>query len=325
MDQDRYRFRPFTPSDYEGESRIDTRVNPSMPVSVEEVRHWNEVLAAPRLALRKIVVEERASRTMVGVGVIHRDPDSYDLRKFWTWVGVDPDHQKRGIGRELFETLERGAVNQQAICLWASVRKADSRSVRFFNTLGFVERRQRWLSRLDLAAVDLSGFPDRSAELAAQGIHFTTLSAEGAERPEVLERLYHLHASAAQDEPRLDTYTPVLKDEFLKLELGWPGALPDALFLARAGNQYVAMSSHYRTPGEPDTLRVGFTGTLREYRGRGIASELKRRAVEYARNRGYRCMRTSNDSLNQPIWAINERLGFRRELEWIQGEKQLLA
>ena len=70
-------------------------------------------------------------------------------------------------------------------------------------------------------------------------------------------------------------------------------------------------------------MRVGFTGTRAAYRGRGIASELKRRALEYARGKGFRYLRTVNDSLNLRMWAINEKQGFRRTVEWVALERRL--
>jgi RimJ/RimL family protein N-acetyltransferase len=81
------------------------------------------------------------------------------------------------------------------------------------------------------------------------------------------------------------------------------------------------MSTLYHLPAEPDTLIVGFTGTLPSYRGRGLASELKRRAVEFARAQGYQYLRTFNDSENPRIWAINQRLGFQVQRIWVRGEK----
>jgi RimJ/RimL family protein N-acetyltransferase len=45
--------------------------------------------------------------------------------------------------------------------------------------------------------------------------------------------------------------------------------------------------------------------------------------VEYARLHGVRYLRVGNDSLNQPMLAINRRLGFRVEHERILGERFL--
>jgi hypothetical protein len=45
-------------------------------------------------------------------------------------------------------------------------------------------------------------------------------------------------------------------------------------------------------------------------------------AIEFAHGRGVRYLRTFNDSVNTPIWAINERMGFRRTVEWSDLERR---
>ncbi|HKN06637.1 MAG TPA: GNAT family N-acetyltransferase, partial [Thermoplasmata archaeon] len=110
-------------------------------------------------------------------------------------------------------------------------------------------------------------------------------------------------------------------DQFVG-EFDAPAFLPEAWFLAYDGETYVAMSNLEKSLTESDSLRVGFTGTRAAYRGRGIASELKRRALEYARGKGVRYLRTVNDSLNLPMWAINQKQGFVRTFEWSAQERR---
>jgi GNAT superfamily N-acetyltransferase len=99
--------------------------------------------------------------------------------------------------------------------------------------------------------------------------------------------------------------------------------MPQGIFLACTTDEVVGMSSLLTDLGRPDTLRVGYTGTHPAFRGRGIATELKRRSAEFARERGYRFLVTGNDSLNRPMLGINERFGFHAETVWIQGERPL--
>jgi mycothiol synthase len=320
-----YSIRPYTESDLEAEVRIDNAVDPLHPHTLEELRHWIETATAGvgHVSLR-FVAGDRGTGAVVAYGVVQHTSFNYHPLKFELYLAVDPAFQHRGIGRALYATLESEALQRGAICLWSVVRENEPRSVRFLEQNGFVPRRKAWRSRLDLARADLSGFPDRTRALADQGIVLTTLAAEGEGRPEVRQRAFRLCTAASADVPRMGEYTPVSFEEFVEFDLNGPGALPDAYFLARHGDEYVGSTVMDRDLAEPDTLQVGFTGTHPEFRGRGIASELKRRAVEYARSRGYRFLLTNNDSLNHPIWAINERLGFRPETTWIQGEKELV-
>ncbi|HEU5317585.1 MAG TPA: GNAT family N-acetyltransferase, partial [Chloroflexota bacterium] len=53
------------------------------------------------------------------------------------------------------------------------------------------------------------------------------------------------------------------------------------------------------------------------YRGKGIAMALKVRGVRYAREHGYREIRTNNDTANRPMLRINEAMGFVKQPAWI--------
>jgi len=55
-----------------------------------------------------------------------------------------------------------------------------------------------------------------------------------------------------------------------------------------------------------------FTGVDREYRGRGLATLLKLATIEFVQRNGIAAMRTTNDTVNYPMVAVNEKLGYRR-------------
>jgi len=322
MEPSRYSARPFRSDDYDVRSRVGTRLEPEEPITAEELRVWDRIYQDSALAKFDFIIEERASGAGVAYGSLHHVADMYHPHRYWVEVEVDPDHQHRGVGRALYERLEKIAQDRSAELLWASVRADDARSVQFFERTGFTVRRRRWVSRLSLNDAPTSPSSPRPKALPPE-VTFTTLAEEGADRREVRERIYRLDLAASQDEPRLQTMTEISFEEYAKLMFEGPRYLPEAVFLARARDQYVAMTTLHQLPAEADTLMVGFTGTLPPYRGRGLASELKRRAVEFARARGYRYLRTHNDSENPRIWAINQKLGFQVQRVWMMGEKRL--
>jgi RimJ/RimL family protein N-acetyltransferase len=64
-----------------------------------------------------------------------------------------------------------------------------------------------------------------------------------------------------------------------------------------------------------------FTGTLRAYRGRGLALAAKLASIRWAAANGIAMMATANDETNAPMLAINRRLGYRpagRRVEWLK-------
>jgi len=324
MDRSAYLVRPFVDSDFEAEVRIDREIDPEHAFTVEEVRHWNEILnLEPDHANVKFAVEERQTGEAVGYGSLAQPSFNYDPRWFWIWVAVGPAHRRRGIGTELFARLEAEALARNGLGFWGSTREQDADGVRFLERRGFRVLRKIWQSRLDLSELDFSAVPDRSIPLAREGFRLSTLAEEGSTSPEIRQRLYRLSQISAADIPRLGTFHPVSFDEFVALDLDAPGSMPEGLFLACKGTEVVGMSSLERALARPDTVQVGYTGTHPEFRGRGIGTELKRRAALFARQSGFRFLLTGNDSLNRAILKINHRFGFRPDTVWIQGDKSL--
>ena len=321
MDESRYQVRPFRDDDFETASRIDTLLEPDFPVTADEIRHWDRVFRKSNMVKLDLLVEDRVSGTGVAFGSLFHVPEMYHPRRFWLEVSVDPGHQHQGVGRALFDQLQELALARSVETLWASVRAEDLRSVRFFERTGFSVRRRRWMSLLSLDTPPPASTALRPKDLPP-GVTFTTLAEEGADRRDVRERVYRLDLAASEDEPRLEKMTPISFEEYAEGAFQGPRYFPEAVFLARAGEEYVAMTTLHHLPAEPATLAIGFTGTLPAYRGHGLASELKRRAVEFARARGYRYLRTFNDTENPRIWAINQKLGFQIQKVWVLGEKK---
>lgn len=321
MNKEAYRIRPFESRDYPNEAKVRGRVDPETVVTAEEIRHFDVNLFPPPMTHVKIAAEERGNREAVGFGYLTSDIESFDPQTFWVEVVVDPEHQRRGVGNALALEVYREANQRHARRLWAGVRTVDARAVRFLGQQGFSERHRTWRSRLEVSTATM--LPDRTAELRREGFSFTTLDQENLDSLPLKRELYDLTIAASADEPRLGTYTPVTFEQFVERDLRGPSFLPDAFFLAKLDGRFVAMSVLWRANGEPGTLRQAFTGTRREFRGRGLATELKRRTVEYARAHGFRSIRTGNDSRNHPMLAINRKLGFRPEVTRIIAEKNL--
>ena len=330
MDGSRYRVRDHADTDFEAESRLFSTVEPESPVTAGELRHYRRLFdppaeprSGPSLYLCDRVVEEQRTGDVVAAGQLSHAPEAFDPDRYWLEVVVAPAHRGQGIGRELYRGFEELATSRRARTLMASARAEDPRGVRFLGVNGFVERHRFVHLRLDLARSAPTTPRRDPASWEREGVTFVTLADEGPEDTTVRDRLYSLSAEAELDVPRLGVATSFSYAQFVEIVFGRPGYSPDAIFLARDGDRYVAMTSLVHMPYQSDTLHVGFTGTARTHRGRGLATELKLRAVDYARANGFRYLATGNDAANRPIRAINERLGFRTEFTRILGEKEL--
>jgi mycothiol synthase len=322
MDSSTFSARPFSDSDYESWAAVGRAARPDVPVSAENLRHQEESLGSD-FEKRRFVVEFRDTGRVIAVGRLGESPFNAEHGKFWEFILVHPEYQGRGIGTWMHDRLVAEARTLGATSLRAAVQEREAIGTAFLNHRGFQERRRTWQSTLDPGRVDVSRLPDMLRALASEGIEITTLAEEGVEDPEVIRKLYELDRDTSPDVPRMDPFTPWTLEQYARLELGGPRQLPEAWFIAKHQGRYIAMSVGKHELANRETLHQSYTCTLREYRRRGIALALKLSLIEYAQEHRYRRIETENDSMNAPMWAMNERLGFRRSTIWIQMERPL--
>jgi GNAT superfamily N-acetyltransferase len=67
----------------------------------------------------------------------------------------------------------------------------------------------------------------------------------------------------------------------------------------------------------------GITGVVPAARRRGVALALKQATIDAARARGLRELRTAN-AMENPMRLVNERLGYRRDVDWLHMRGPLL-
>lgn len=319
MDETRYVVRDFRDSDYDAIAAIHNAVAPESPISAEFLRHIAESFSSKARPYR-LVVGDRPSGDAVGTSSLFQMPFENDPARPWFNLEVLPSHQRDGVGSYLYDALLSEAKHRGASGLRCNVREGSAEGRRFLAKRGFVERRRTWRSSLEVAAADTSRLPSLTRTISAGGIELTTLSKEGTDDPGVLHRLYDLESETGRDVPRVGAYTPLSFEQFRHFFLEGQSALPEGWMLAKDGERYIGTSSAAREPAQPDVLQQYFTGTRPEYRRRKIALALKLMLIDFAKRNGYARIETSNDSLNEPIWALNRSLGFRKVREVIQLE-----
>jgi GNAT superfamily N-acetyltransferase len=316
------RIRDFAPSDaeYAAIVAIDTACFPEYPGAVEEWRHGDAV-RPPRIRFRRLVAERDG--TIIGFGSHGQFEGMYHPQKFSFSVVVHPDAQGRGVGRALYGELLGALAPFDPISLRAYLREDNARGMAFAAGRGFVEDSRSWESRLDVAGFDPAPFAGAERRAVAAGVTFATMAELQARDPDHRRKLYELDVEATRDEPHPEPPTTPSRESYDGWVFDSPDYLPEGNFIALDGDRYVGMSTLKRSQASPDTLYVGFTGVLREYRGKGIAMALKLKAIAFARQRGAAAIRTWNDSLNRPMLRINEALGFAKQPAWVSLVKRL--
>jgi len=270
--------------------------------------------------LRRWVGEDPEDGAAVATAEISHMPWSFHPQKFWMDLEVHPEWQRRGIGQAMYEAMGEELRARDAIVLRSSARESMMHSVHWLEKRGFVEKMRNWESHLDVASVDGAKFAPKAT--VPQGVEIVTLAGEQAKDPGCLRRVFDMVNEIGPDIPNPDVFTASTYEMFLS-GIENPDSLHDGYFLAKAGGRYVGISNLWRSEGSPDVLYQGLTGVVREHRGRGLAWALKMRTIAYAREHGFRQIRTWNNTMNRPILNINEALGFVKQPVWITFQKDL--
>jgi len=317
----RVEIRDFEPEDYPAIVEIENLAYPEHPTTVEERRFEDETFDRKRYVWRRYVAVEPSTNTVVGEADYNHLPWAYDPARFGIWFSVHPQWRRRGIGSVLYEKVVAELRTHGATQLRTWSQETQSDAIGWLRRRGYGELHRAWESRLDAQAFDMGAF--RGHWNLPADIKIVTLAEELASDPGCLKELYEMDCELAVDVPRVDPFTRGPFETYREWVINSPRSLPDAFFIAKAGDRYVGQSDLGRSEQLPDVLYTGFTGVRREYRGRGIAMALKLRAVDYAKSHGCREIRTWNSTLNAPMLGINVKLGFVKQPVWITFGKDL--
>jgi mycothiol synthase len=280
----------------------------AFPLRANEVRTWRESPSAK--SPRRYVARVGRSDQVIAYSALWAfRPGGKRMD-----LVVAPDFRRRGVGSQLLTGLEREAAADGAITLQARADDTWIESLTFLRGHGFAEtmRMHRQVLRVDEATLDHTVEP----RLARQGVTITTLEREEAREPSCWTRFRDLLRAAQEGwvspDPRPEPDPPGSPEEFRqhfqRVAAIYPG---EGCFLAVQGDRYVGCTGGIGTAVHP------------RFRGRGIATALKVRAIGYARDHGVSTMSTSSGS--PAMLHINERLGFRRTSTEIRLVKPLTA
>ena len=215
--------------------------------------------------------------------------------------------RRRGVGSELLRRLSEHAQALGCGSLVGRVLEDDLESRSFLERRGFAV-----LSRECPVALDLSRFPPARPTPPA-GVEIVSL----AERPDLVEAAYAVEVEAVIDIPvGAERLAPRPYAGWLADTVESPDALLDLSLVAVRGGEVVGWSGLAST-GEDAVAENQLTGVRRAFRGRGIATALKREQAWRARAAGLRRIETTNDEANHPMRAVNARLGFEPEPTWL--------
>jgi GNAT superfamily N-acetyltransferase len=271
------------------------------PVTAAGVLHWRD--AQPERAHAHLWVAEAENR-IVGWA---------ETRIRWTtsvrdvgdlWVYVVPSERSRGFGAALYSEAERYLLGLEARVL-ESWTYTDA-GARLLEARGFRSTGKEQVSVLEPDRADLTMLPALEAQKAAEGFRLAALR-DVRDRVEQLHRVY---AAASADVPEFFREDDVRLEEWRRETLEHPQLSQEGSFVVVAGDQPVALA--FVEVDAPARIAANeMTGTLPEFRGRGLARLAKLASIRWATQHDISAIQTGNAHDNAAMLSLNKSLGYR--------------
>ena len=217
-------------------------------------------------------------------------------------ASVAPERRNAGLGTALLERCEAHLTGAGATTLLTFTTDEEA-SQRFATAHGFGHTNTTRLSGVDPRTVEPPSAPP--------GVELRPL-AELDPR-----KVHEVDAEAMADVPGEVTMDDVAFEQWLQDYWRHPDTDLHASVAAVIDDRPVAFCHILVAPG--GRAITAMTGTLRDYRGRGLALLAKRATLANAAGRGVELVLTENDETNAPMLHINHKLGYRpvgRTLRW---------
>jgi len=204
---------------------------------------------------------------------------------------VRPEYRRMGVGSALLRALAEHCTRIGLPVLRASVDGEGG--LAFADRFGFVE--------VDREIEQVRAVGDEQPPSAPPaGIEVVTLS----QYPELWTACFETFGKEALAD--FAVYTP-LEISAEQWSTSWGG---DPMFLALYESDVIGCAGLNRDTDRPERGENALTAVRRDWRGRGIASHLKRRTLQWAADNGLVELYTWTQAGNLPMLRLNERLGY---------------
>jgi mycothiol synthase len=242
--------------------------------------------------------------------------------KFWTYAQVHPDFQGGGVGSAIHRHVLELLSEKKPTILDSWTREDKSEAVRFLTKRGYEQVMREQSSRLALSDFRPRDFADVVDRVSTSGIRIVPLTELRDQDPEWQRKLWELDWVLTQDVPDVDAPTKRPFEVYCRQTFGKPSFFPEGFFVALDGGEYVGLTMLERGLADPTKLHTDLTGVVPSHRRRGIATALKVSALARAKATEALYVETDNEE-NNPMLALNVRLGFRPTPGWLHMRKRL--
>jgi GNAT superfamily N-acetyltransferase len=278
-------------------------IDPSARPTLENLRHTQQAMTGEYLVAR-------AKGAVVGCGMTAVFPGMQDDPMLWADASVVPARRSQGIGEALLRRVSARGRELGKMGLQLEVRSDDPHSIRFVENRGFRE-----IEREEEVVLDLTALAAPPPVDAPPGVEIVSL----AGRSDLERGMYEVDREASADIPGLGSSHDQTFEEWRSFAIERPSRDLDLTLLALADGEVVGVAY---------LEKEGFhnlTGVRRDWRGRGVASALKRAQIVGAHARGMKRLVTESQHENLPMRRLNEKLGYKPTIANIVYQGPLLS
>lgn len=316
-------IRIFTADDYPAIVNIHNSLSIVWPEQPRTPEGWAEAERNrnSKCKYKRWVVEKDGD--VVGFGSYGQNIFEYHPQRFNVNVEVSPDYQQQGFGAALYDRIMADLQPFDPRVLRADAFTNLPQGFLFLQKRGFYEAFRETPVHIDITSFDPSPYADLEAELHDKGVVIKTLR-EMESDPDRDRKIHALYWEAFEDVPQEDFQVEKQGfDDWVKWGLNDPTILPDAYFIAVRGDEYVGLRELGKHP-DGNALLGGLLGVRRAYRNQGIGLAMQLRGIAYAKEHGYPDLKTCTAVHNYPMQALFNKLGYARDPEWLQCQKDII-
>jgi mycothiol synthase len=272
-------------------------------VTDADLEAWNEVRrivmpneSVPTIELLRseegpdnLMLLAESGEQVIGSGVANRSM----VEGGFVAARVVPEHRRRGVGSALLRVLLDHLVERGFGSVRAHAESDEAFGFAVHHGFKEVDRQVEQVRALT---------PDEPAAPPFEGVEFWTVE----QRPELLQRSFALAQQGYADMVLKTGPAFVPINEWLLGE----GTLPGGTFVALEHGIIVGYAGLNAWNGDDTRAENGLTVVDRRWRGRGLATALKRRQLAWAAAHGIQELVTWTQEGNEAMQRVNLRLGY---------------
>ena len=300
---------------YAAITAVDNALYPDYARSPREQQLEDEAIPS-EAHWERWLLSHKPTGQIIGFGSWGHTYWAFDPDRYFLGVYLLPEWQGQGHGRVLYNHLHQLVMTRQPHTIRSETRSDQPRGIRFLTDRGFTLGLSEHASRLLLADFQ----PD---QYRAPSLSLRSIADLAASDPDHLTKLYALDVTVEQDVPWLNDFTPLPFEQWLEAEEKQAKLAPELSFIALDGQDYVGLSTLRYSKVRDDVFYTGLTGVLPSHRRRGLALSLKvaslAQAKQYVSDRNLldTGMVITENEVNNPMYTINEKLGFYNYADWL--------